>query len=193
MRTRTFPTLPFTSRSAWSLMTKKILAGVVLCGFLVSSWSCAVYAWKQKPFDSVKPEKREGLKIRAIQKKTGETIEFSKEAPATIKGDTVYEEKLIQLPVEKSNIDYPKYLNPPPPPPFNLKTKDGRRYRVDQWRELGHKIVFSAYASFPLMPLSDIDLVTIEVTDPASTLLLGFGIPIMAVLAIMGISMDWSH
>src|SRR5512135_780779 len=134
MNTRTFPSASVSRRSP---TIKRILAWVALFSFLVFSWSCAVYTWKEKPFESVKPEKREGLKIRAIQKKNGERIKFREEAPATIKGDTVFEQKLVKLPVEKSEVDYPKYLNPPPTPPFDLKTKDGHRYRVDQWKDAG--------------------------------------------------------
>jgi len=36
------------------------------------------------------------------------------------------------------------------------------------------------------MPLSDIDLVTIEVVDPASTLLLSLVVPLAILAAVMG-------
>jgi hypothetical protein len=189
MKTKMFLTLLFLSLAGRYRKTKKILTGVVLCSFLVSSWSCVVYSWKQKPLESVRPGKREGLKISAVQKKTGERIEFSKESPARIKGDTVFEEKLVKIAIEKSDIDHPHYFNVLKPP-FDLTTKDGHLYRVTQLTELENKIVGLAYAPFPIMPLSDIDLVTIRGVNLVSTLLLSLGVPAALFFVFMGIAMN---
>jgi hypothetical protein len=189
MKTKTFLALLFPSFAGRYRKTKKILTGVVLCSVLVSSWSCVVYSWKQKPLESVRPGKREGLKICAVQNKTGERIEFSKEFPARIKGDSVFEEKLVKIAIEKSDIDHPHYFHVLTPP-FDLTTKDGHLYRVTQLTELENKIVGLAYAPFPAMPLSDIDLVTIRGVNLASTLLLSLGVPAALFFILMGIAMN---
>ena len=191
MKTKASQMRPFFGLAGGSPLAKKILACVVVCCFLASSWSCAVYSWKQRPFESVRPEKREGLKICAVQKKTGERIEFSKEFPARIKGDSVFEEKLVKIAIEKSDIDHPHYFHVLTPP-FDLTTKDGHLYRVTQLTELQNEIVGLAYAPFPVMPLSDIDLVTIRGVNLASTLLLSLGVPAALYFVFMGIAMNGS-
>jgi len=70
MKTKTFLTLLFFSLAGRSHMIKKILARVVLCSSLVSSWSCVAYRWEQKPLEIIRQGKREGLKICAVQKKS---------------------------------------------------------------------------------------------------------------------------
>ena len=188
MKTKRFLTIPFLSLAGRSQMTKKIQAGVVLCFFLVSSWSCVAYRWEQKPLEFIEHGEREGLKICAVQKKSGEKVEFSKEAPARIKGDFVVENKLAKIAVEKSNIDQPRFLHVLTPP-FDLSTKDGHVYRVTQWTELENKIVVQANAPFPVMALSDIDLVTIRRVNVEETLLFGLGLP-LAVVVLFGPALD---
>ncbi|OGD19422.1 MAG: hypothetical protein A2W03_12745 [Candidatus Aminicenantes bacterium RBG_16_63_16] len=194
MKTKTSLTLLFLGLAGRSHMTKKILTWVVLCFFLVSSWSCVAYRWEQKPFEFIKQGKREGLKICAVQKKSGEKVEFSKEAPARIKGDFVVENKLAKIAIEKSNIDHPRFFHVLTPP-FDLTTKDGHVYRVTQWTELENIIVGQAYAPFPVMPLSDIDLVTIRGVNVGETLLFGLGLPlaifVFLVSPALNNSMQW--
>ncbi|OGD22405.1 MAG: hypothetical protein A2W03_01405 [Candidatus Aminicenantes bacterium RBG_16_63_16] len=176
-------------------MTKKVLGWVVLCSFLVTSWSC-VYKFELKPLESIRPGKREGLEIYAVRKKTGESVQFNKVAPAIIKGDALFEEKLVKIAIEKSNIDHPKYFRAETHP-FNLTTKDGRVYRVVEGTEQGNKIVGEAYGSLPVMPLSDIDLVAIRRVNLAKTLLNDRWFPFAAwaffILAVNRAEAPWVH
>ena len=175
-------------------MRKKALAWFVLASFLVFSWSC--YSWRQTPVQSIKPGKRQGAMISAVQTKSKERIDLNKKPAAKIKADSVVGELIVKsIFIDKSNIEDPKVL--PAQTPFNLTTTDGTLYKVTYWSNVQDKILVNGYIAFS-KPLSEIDFVWIWKLDAAGTLLLTLGIPLLTIGALVGHGMnhfanDWRY
>jgi hypothetical protein len=162
-------------------MTQKILAGITLISYLVFSWSCVIYRWKKEPLQSIEPAKREGARVSAVQKKSGERIDFNKDLAARIQADSVVGDKFIRdISIEKSKIEEPKAL--PRKTPFDLTTSEGKSYRVTWWTEAQDRVILHAYVPFSIMPLSDVDFVWIRKVNLPATILVIVAIP----LAIVG-------
>jgi len=73
---------------------KKTAALVTLVCFLVFSCSCVFHRWEKVQLESVKPEKKMAAKISAVQLQFGEHIDFSKQRPAQIVGESVVGNKI---------------------------------------------------------------------------------------------------
>jgi hypothetical protein len=92
-------------------MGKRTFAWITLASFLVFSWSC--YSWRQTPVQSIKPEKRQGAMISAVQTKSKERIDLNKKPAAKIKADSVVGEQFVKgIFIEMSKIEKPKELRP---------------------------------------------------------------------------------
>jgi hypothetical protein len=169
-------------------MIKRTIALATLASFLVFSWSC-IYSWQKTPIQSLKPEKRTGVKISAVQEHSGRRTEFGKKPGARIQGDSIVGEAFMKnFVLEKSKIRYPDSLKSGVP--VMITTTDGKRYSANRiLTQDDISVTFDAYVPFSI-PLEDVGLVWIWKVNVLATLLLDVVLPLGILLALAAASMS---
>ena len=170
-------------------LINKIITLATLASFFVFSCSCVIHTWQKTPLESVKPEKRAQIKISAVCIQSGEKIEFKKDPPARIQGDSVIGARLVKnLVLEKSKIKQPRSFKRGAA--AQITTADGARYSAN--RILGQNdstVTYEAY--FPAsIPLADINLVWIRKANMLATLLVDVVLPIGIVVGLAAVAMS---
>lgn len=168
---------------------KKSIAQLAILFLLIFSWSCVVYSWKKTPIQAVKPEKKNEVKISAVQVLSGEKTELKKKPAARIQGDSVVGEKLLKnFVLEKSKIRHPESFKTGAPD--EITTIDGVIYTANRiLSQTASDVTFDGYVRISI-PLTDVDLVWIRKVNLLATLLLDIG-PLLVIEVIERLS--WSH
>jgi len=148
-------------------MKGKIISLFTLLAFVIFSLSC--YTTSTKEVRTVVDWKGKKVKILAVDKTSGEHIEFSKDGLGRIYYDSIKGTAIIlnkDVEIDRANIESLEK--------DRITTKDGKIYRVvtGTARAGKDKIIFSYESSESIsIPLSEVKSVRVKRLDPFQTFL----------------------
>jgi hypothetical protein len=163
-------------------MRKQIIALLTLGAFILFSWNCVkIRATQEVPSAEVVWSKVGGP-IMAVQKKSGERIEFSKEAPGYVAGDFIVGNVPATLSIDKSQAkDITQNKNGKI---TRVITVDDRTFYLKSGRMEGSTISGEGFEKIRI-PYSEVDLVWVRKVNPGLTVLANLGlVAIVAVAAV---------
>ncbi len=143
-------------------MRKKISLLIILGLSLSFAASCVFYKVSQKRMDSVPKWSNSNAQILAIQKKSGERIDFPLKNPAAIRNEAVVGNALQTEEIDRSKIA--NLVETDSGEIIEITTLDGIRHPILSAKIEGDKIFYVAQnaPSYPVsVPLNEIELVWI--------------------------------
>ena len=148
--------------------------------------SCMVHKINQEKLGAIERWRNSGATIYAVQKTSGEHIEFSKKRPAHIKEDHVVGSVLEETLIERSKlkgvtVDSKGKL-------LEITPQDGKTYQVVYGKIEGDKVRYVTNSS-PMhtvsIPLSEIELVWVKRINTIATLTTN--LVIVSAVALLGV------
>jgi hypothetical protein len=120
----------------------------------------------------------------AVAKKSGEYIEFDKSMPGKIIGDQIIARHLLSAiaidsaDIKEKKIDAQGKI-------YEITTKDGKRYRVVDFREAAGKFYGRVLEASETIPLSQVEMIWVRKTDPGMSFLVTIGAAAGVFLGLM--------
>jgi hypothetical protein len=186
-------------------MNKKIISAFTLLSFIIFSISC--YTLSTKEVKTVADWQGKKIKILSVIRTSGERIDFSKDNPGQIHGDSIVgmaKRLTKEVEINRDNIKVIKGHKKRKSKIFEIVDKDGKIYRVvtgtirevkvikDLTGEEVDKIRFSCEYESVSIPLTEVKFVRVKRITPGKTFLVvvavagGIG---LAILAYMGLTL----
>ncbi len=157
-------------------MRKKLVSLFTLVAFIVFTFSCSVYTTKKERGETVYA-KGGKVKVLAVMKTSGEYVEFPKDLPGYIIGDTIIGTamSLKELEIELNLVQ--RIKKDQNGKIIEITTKNGTTYRDMIIREEENKFICSSYeyGEKILIPISEVQLAWVKRVDPGLTFLAVMG------------------
>jgi hypothetical protein len=168
-------------------MSKKAIALITAVSFLVSLNACIVRK-KVQP-DRLSGKEPYKLSVAAVQKKTGERLEFPRKEKATVSGDKIL---ILQpgksYPVRLLWADIKDFKEEPNGRVTEVTTRDGRFFKLSLSKRDEQGIDIQYAFRYDFIPFSEIDLVWVRKTNVPATIGLAVGTVIAFTAILLAIS-----
>jgi hypothetical protein len=151
-------------------MNKKMLLWVLAFSIPVMSASCLAHKVKQEKMGKIERWRNSSAEIFAVQKTTGEHIEFSREVPAGISNDCVLGLALQETVVDRTQLK--RFTVDSNGKLLYITDQSGQTSQVLYGKIEGDKVRYITSASPTLklsVPLSEIELVWVKRVNPWPT------------------------
>lgn len=162
-------------------MARKSVAIFTLGAFLLLTWSCVKIRSTRLESSPEVVWSDVGGPILAVQKKSGERVEFSKENPGRFIKDSVVGNIWTRLEFDKSQVKSTK--SDQRGRVLGVTTNDGKPYGLKSSMVTGDKIT-GFYFDRVSIPVSEVDLVWIRKVNTGLTVLVNVGL-VVAVSAVV--------
>ena len=168
-------------------MFRKITALSVLTVFIIINFSCHNYHYKsvttKEKIETVllwKKSKIEKAEILEVIKKSGESIDFSKQQPGKIEEDHIKGSISRRAQIEIDRSDIRKMLEVPGAKIVTVTTLDGRRFDIYEPQLSEKKVKGIVYKTVETIPLSEVKSVWLHLKEFRlgrffASILLGYG------------------
>jgi hypothetical protein len=137
--------------------------------FILFSWSCYTHYVKREEAKTVADSKKGEIKIIGIQTIKGEYIEFSEKDPATSSNKSIEGMAIVEKELEIYRSDIDHIRGEMGKDPAEIRTKDGKIYKVISYWETEHSIVVTKMYEWISIPINQIELVWVQKSRPSRT------------------------